>query len=275
MTTDTIATSIGPVPVFHRLALGLVVRDALTRRSPTRPLRVGWEAPGHLLPSNRDPRDWPCVDFERTSDGRFRLRATPARPETLTVRVYDPTRRHVSRRIAVTLWSHDRLIDERPANTVAVAARTLPLWLLPGAAYPLARGTTAIRGRVARQGIAVPWARVSAVDVGDPNAVLGRAHGDDRGEFLLILTDTNQNPVRSTVDVRLIVHGPAGTPAHPPVEVAQQPGNPVGSPGGHDLPVLRGATPPPNHLANVVQAVTLTVPVGRELIHSSDIPFQP
>lgn len=284
MTTDTITTGIGPVPVFHRLALGLVVRDAVTRGSPGTPLRVGWEASGHLLTRERarrraagsaiDPRrDWPCVEFERTGDGRFRLRAAPARPDTLTVRVDDPTRRHAPRRIEIALWPHDRLIDE--TNPVPVAARTIPLWLLPGAGYPLARGTTAIRGRVARQGLAVPWARVAAVDAGDPTAVLGRAHGDDRGEFLLILTTTNQNPVQSTVPVRLIVHGPAGTPHQPPVETARQPGNAPGTPGDPDLPVLRGEVPPPTHLPHTGPAVTLTVEVGAELVHTSDIPFQP
>lgn len=285
MTTDVIATGIGPVPVFHRLALGLVVRDAVSNRGVVAALRVGWEASGHLLVSGRsrprpgsgrpgDPR-WPCVDFERSGDSRFRLRATPARPQVLTVRVYDPARRYVSRRIEVTLWPHDRILDDRPNQGVSVAARTIPVWLLPGAAYPLARGTTAIRGRVARQGVAVPWARVVAVDSGDPNTVLGRTHGDDRGEFLLVLARTNQNPVQSAVDVRLIVQAPAVASADPPVETAQRPGNPAGMPGDLDLPVLRGETPSPAHLPNTAPAVTLTVPVGAELVGPSDIPFQP
>ena len=83
--------------------------------------------------------------------GRFRLRATPRRPDLLTVRLYDVSRRYVPRRLGVTLWPYSALVDPVPANLIAVAARTLPIWLFPGAAYPVSPGMTAVRGRVTRR----------------------------------------------------------------------------------------------------------------------------
>jgi hypothetical protein len=271
MTADTIDTSVGPVPVRHRLALGLLARDAVNDRGTNAPLRVGWEASGHLLSADH-PAWWPCVDFERAGGGRFRLRATPARPDVLTVRLLDRTRRYVARRLGVTLWPWADLVDPLPAHFVAVASRTLPVWLFPGAAYPLPRGATAIRGRVARQADALPWARVDAVDTG--GTVLGHAHGDDRGEFLLLLTDTNQNPVQSTVDVRLVVRAPAVPLPAPPVEPVPRPANPPAA-GDLDNPLLRGITPPAITVPNTAPTLQVSVNVGEELVLADDVPFIP
>lgn len=276
MSTDTIETSIGPVPVLHRLALGLIAHDVVTDRGTTGPLRVGWEAVGHLLPQGREAW-WPCVDFERVGGGRFRLRATPRRPDQLTVRLYDPSRRYVPRRLGVTLWPYTALVDPVPANLIAVAARTLPIWLFPGAAYPVSPGTTAVRGRITRQGVPLPWARVNAVDGG--GAILGRAHGDDRGEFLMLIGDTNQNPLQSTVTVNLVVRGPGGPPPpapvlDPPIEPVARPSNPP-LPADLDNPLLRGRTTPAGHVANTAVIPPLVVKVGEEIVLPTDVPFNP
>jgi hypothetical protein len=276
---DTIETSVGPVPVLHRLALGLLARDAVTSRGVADGLRAGWEAHRRLVPRGH-PIWWPCVDLERVGGGRFRLRATPARPGVVVVRLVDLARRYVPRRLEVTLWPYDALVDPLPANQVAVASRTLPVWLAPGAAYPLPRGATAVRGRVARAGAPVRWARVVAVGPG--NAVLGRAHADDRGEFLLLLGETNQNPVQSTVDVDLRVRGPVAAPAPGPEDpFADLPAEPVPRPanppaaGDLDNPLLRGVTPPPSYAANAAPVVHLSVDVGAELTLRDDVPFDP
>ena len=73
-------------------------------------------------------------------------------------------------------------------------------WLWPGTAYPLGANTTAIRGRI-RKGSAlasaktIPWARVivtlpanlaAPADFASEPKV-GWGHGDDRGEFLIVL----------------------------------------------------------------------------------------
>lgn len=278
---DTIETSVGPVPVLHRLALGLVARDGVTSRGVAHGLRAGWEPHPRLLPRGR-PGWWPCVDLEGLGGGRFRLRAAPARPDIVVVRLYDPARRYVPRRLEVTLWPYAALVVQPPGNDVPVASRTLPVWLAPGAAYPLPRGATAVRGRVVRDGSPARWARVVAIGPG--NAVLGRAQVDDRGEFLLLLADTNQNPVQSTVGVDLRVRGPAGPPAlHDRdgdllgdlvAEPVVRPANPP-APGDLDNPVLRGVTPPPGYVANAAPDVHVTVNVGEELVLRTDVPFEP
>ncbi|MGC5075671.1 hypothetical protein [Agrococcus sp. DT81.2] len=268
MSPDTIETSVGTMPVLHRLALGVLLRDAVDDSTARGRLRVGWEATGRLLP-HRSSADWPCIDLEPVGGARFRLRATPRRPQQLTLRIDDPSRRYVPRRLGVTLWSNAELSDPVPANAIATASRTVPVWLFPGAAYPLPRGSTAIRGRVVRQGRAVPWARVRAL--GTTGATLGTSHGDDRGEFLLHITDLAQNPVQSTVGARLLVRGPVGTPALPPVETAIRPANPPG-PGDLDNALLRGAAPPVGHLPSTLPPPLFTVDVGQEQV-VGDIPF--
>jgi hypothetical protein len=270
MSADTIETSVGTVPVLHRLAQGLVIQDAVTDRGVTGWLRVGWEAEGHLLPPDASDL-WPCVDFEPVGVARFRLRATVKLPKKLTVRIDDPSRRHVPRRVEITPWAYEELRAAETAAAVAVASRALKIWLHPGAAYPLPPGTTAIRGRVLRQGLPVPWARVEAT--GNTGATLGRAHGDDRGEFLLRLTDVAQNPVQSTVVVDLSVRGPVNASALPPVEPIARPGNPP-APGDLDNAVLRGLAPPAGYVLSTPPPPGLPVPVGRVLV-VDDIPFIP
>lgn len=282
-TVDVIDTSVGPVPVLHRLALGVLTRDVVTSRGAALGVRVGWEATPRLLPGHH-PDWWPCLDLERVGEGRFRLRTNRSRPEFVVVRVQDAARRYVPRRLEVHLWPHADLVDPDPARQVAVASRTLPVWLSPGAAYPLPRGATVVRGRIAGGGGPVRWARVVAVGPG--NVVLGRAHADDRGEFLLVLRETNQNPVQSSVEVDLEVTGPAA-PLGPPraapgtdplADLAPEPmPRPANPPVASDLdnPLLRGEVPLPGAATNAAPAPHLTVPVGEELVLAADVPFEP
>lgn len=101
----------------------------------------------------------------------------------------DP-RRYVPRRLALTPVQTDGI----PAATVANIRFAQ---LLPGAGYPLAGSSTAVRGRIRRgpapeQLVPVAWARVV---ITRPNGApdfnsevqLGWAHGDDRGEFIAVL----------------------------------------------------------------------------------------
>ncbi|MFH8251265.1 hypothetical protein ACH3VR_12915 [Microbacterium sp. B2969] len=271
MVADTIQTSVGPVPVLHRLALGVVLKDAMTDRIAVGPLRVGWEAEGHLLPRRSLP-GWPCVDFEPVGTGRFRLRVTPRRPALITVRIDDPSRRYVPRRLTIPLWTHDELTDPSPANQIAVRSRTVQVWLWPGAAYPFSSGTTFLRARVARLGRGVPWSRIVAIS--SIGTVLGRAHGDDRGEFVLPLADTAQNPLQSSVTVRLLVRGPNGPAELPPPEVVARPANPP-VPGDLDNSVLRGLAPPSSLVPSIPPPPLFTVPVGQAYHPASDITFVP
>lgn len=102
----------------------------------------------------------------------------------------DP-RRYVPRRLSLTPAQAGGIPSAAPDNV-----RRALLW--PGAGCPVASGTTALRGRVRRGPVPdtarpVAWARLVATRPGPgaPNfateTALGFAHGDDRGEFLLVL----------------------------------------------------------------------------------------
>jgi hypothetical protein len=99
----------------------------------------------------------------------------------IAIRMYDAARRFVPRRISYPL-------------PVAIASQGPPSRvrrpvLYPGAAYDVPQTATGIRGRVtwnqpAVNEVPARWVRVEAAINGE---VVGRAHGDDRGEFLLLL----------------------------------------------------------------------------------------
>ncbi|MGW6129732.1 hypothetical protein ACWFNE_06880 [Cellulomonas sp. NPDC055163] len=287
MSPDTIPTAVGPADVFHRLALGVRVLDGVTTLGAPWPLHVGWEAPARVLPRGR-PSWWPCVDLLPSGGGRFRLNAgRTVVPTTLVLRVYDPSRRYVPRRLSLTPWSWSQLTQQ--GHDVDVRARTITPWLAPAAAYPLPVGSTSVRGRVTRGAVALPYARVRAVAPGT-NAVLGRAHADDRGEFTLLLRSTAQNPVMSTVTVDLVVYGPVAAPSapddlprrtrgpdgplfDPPVEPLQRPSDPP-LPAELDTPRLRGELAPPGYVLSTAPVLNRQLDVGRQTV-LTDVPFAP
>ena len=163
---------------LHTLALGIEPLDVMCGRRLIRPIHVDIEAepPGPL----RGPRDsyrrpsWPHAPrpvATRHDSGVHVILAHHALPAGVDLRFYEHERVYVPRRIRVPL-AHYREI--RPT-------------LFPGAAYPLASRATGLRGRVVRtvlDGTPVAWARVVA-SINDQD--IAYAHGDDRGEFLLIL----------------------------------------------------------------------------------------
>lgn len=285
---DTISTAVGEADVFHRLALGVRVLDGVTASSAVGPVRVGWEAPPRRVPRDA-PAWWPCVDLLPSGGGRFRLHAArTVVPTTMTLRVYDPSRRYVPRRLRLTPWPWDALT--RVGGDVAVAARTMAPSLALGAAYPLPRGATSVRGRVTRDAVPLPYARVRAVVPGTAE-VLGRAHADDRGEFTLLLRTTAQNPVNSTVMVDLLLQGPVDPPVapddvlrrargpdgplfDPPVEPLVRPSDPP-FPAELDNPLLRGETPPPGYVPSAALVVRRRLDVGRQTVLTADVPFSP
>lgn len=136
--------------IAHRLAIGLEVVDAM--RGSLADVVVTSEGPFHR---GRRP-------------GRFHRLATPGLTSAV-VRVGDERRRYVPRRFVLP-----------PGTTSRVA-------LFPGAGFGPHGGTTGLRGEVVDQaGTTVPWARVVARHP-TSHRVTGRADGDDRGEFLLLL----------------------------------------------------------------------------------------
>jgi hypothetical protein len=112
--------------------------------------------------------------------------------------------------------------------------------------------------------------------------VAGRAHADDRGEFVLVITDPDQNPVQRTVTVDVSVIAPKNPPAVDPLDrcadlVIENVPRSNSPPSAADLdnPVLRGTARPLSYAANVHNPAQLIVTIGAELILTEDIVFDP
>lgn len=178
------------VTITTRLRLGVEPVDALGRPGPLGAIGLQHEHVPRPASS-----DLPAVG--RNPSGRFAIPfGDPATdgPARIVVRLLDPTRRFVPRRLSVPAPSlADVTADERTPR----ACRPV---LFPGAAYGVAAGATVVRGTVRwAGGRPVQWARVAArtatpIEVHEDDGtvsliqpVLGRAHGDDRGEFLLVV----------------------------------------------------------------------------------------
>lgn len=194
--------------VFH-LALGVEPRDATSdqrldagadvriERFPT-PVGV-WRPwrPGETLTSVL-PR------MHRHRSGRFVRRYDEGVPTTVDLRVVDDGavpgrrvaglgRRIVPRRIRVLIADETTVLaaESDPSTPPhPLWRRAFPLWCMPGSAAHLPSRATVLRGRVvqldAGTGDLVPvrWVRVRAQNpAGDD---VGWAHGDDRGEFVLV-----------------------------------------------------------------------------------------
>jgi hypothetical protein len=267
----------GPeIRVLHRLALGVEPIDALSRQPIGPRVRVGREVtilrrrlgPETVLDPLARRVDLP---LETTGTGRFKLRHGGDVGATAIVRIADPTRCFVPRRFEVPLWTLAE-VDAQSGPYVPARSRLLRPWLLPGTTYAISRGTTALRGRIARNGQPVAWPRIAAVGPG--GLVVGRAQGDERGEFLLVLTETGTvpPPPPPTLNVQLVLHGPAagaGVPPDPPLEqVARSSAPPL--PADLENPLLRGESVPPGHTQSSSSPI-VTVSIGE--VRSVPTPF--
>src|SRR5688500_10025981 len=153
-----------------------------------------------MQPRPPDPA-WPCVDLSHGGRARFKLDARRPVPTDAVIRFDDRARRFVPRRLAVGLWPLAALDESQPY--VPVRSRLLRAWLAPGVAYPFPRGTTVLRGRVMRDGAPARWSRIRAI--GPLGDIAGRGHADDRGEFVVVINDPGQNPVRNSIPIELRV----------------------------------------------------------------------
>jgi hypothetical protein len=278
------------VRVFHRLALGVEPIDALTGLRAVGGLRVGREVTTRRrtksLGSTKslDPLlDSPVVYLE-TTGGRFKLRHDRGVRDRVTIRIDHPGRRWVGRRFDVELWSRAEVeaadADPPTGAFIPIAARLLRPSLLPGSAWAPPRGATGVRGRVLRGGKPVRWPRVVARDAA--GALLGWTHGDDRGEFLLLVTNlgTLPPPAPSGLDIRLTVHVPAQPPAVDPRDpTADLVVEPIAkaltqpAPGTPADDVLTGRAVPAGY-QTASAPFPVSVVVG-EVLASLDVPFTP
>ena len=186
---------ISSVDFTQRLALGLEPIDVQRSHRVATILKVRREGKaGTLEPV---PRHDSCVHA-------FLQRPALANPFDL--RLTDDSRRYVPRRLSISL--------------APPAATKLSPGLFPGAAYDCTSRATGIRGSATRAGAALRWARVEArlpADTAVKGAVVGRAHGDDRGEFLLLLgvEAATIGDLPLAIDLEVVVYAPLPNPPAP------------------------------------------------------------
>lgn len=200
-------------PLPTRLALGLELVDAARGLMAAHALEVAIEggpepAPG---PHSTAELGWGLPRVPRHSSGRHALVWDARVRSPVVVRIYDRTRRFVPRRLSIPLP-----VLAPPADP-PVGRRSRRIWLYPGAAYDAPETATAIRGRVVRLGVPVPWARIEARRPGFSEPI-ARAQGDDRGEFYLLVpaSSTLGGDLPAAVTVTLTVYAPAVPAALPP-----------------------------------------------------------
>jgi hypothetical protein len=231
----------------RELAIGIEPIDAALRLRVPRPLEVEFDSAPFRLPR-------PPIDHHRS--GLHVLLYQPRLRAPVGLRFQDPARRYVPRRLRFPLN------PEAVALTSPAAHRVRRPALFPGAAYDVA-DATGLRGRVLRGGAPMRWARVEARLAGGGDLV-GRAHGDDRGEFLLLVGSEAAPPgdMPATIALEVTVFGPGLPPVPTSADVARLdplwdlPIEAAAAPGAAD-PVSDGVTRPASYTASVTRAVTL------------------
>ena len=304
MNPDQILTDVGVADVLHRLALAVEPVDAVTR-GPADLVRVGRETSRLMDGLTRPPRRPGSVDPAarlrpvqplHANGSRFVLRHGPDLPETgpaqppgapprgprIRIRLDDARRRWVPRRLDAEIWTLvevqaiDPALDRASVGPyLRAASRLIRPWLLPGSGYAFSVGSTGLRLRVIRAGRPVPWIRVQALAGPD---LIGWAHGDERGEVLLLLDSLGPQfpPDASSGDITLRVHWPDPAvpvgPGLPPTEpqpaadplrgLPVEPVDRIVVPPGADPPdgdVMRGLAVPAGYLTAPDAVRTLTL----------------
>jgi hypothetical protein len=226
---------------------------------------------------------WPRA--ARHSSNRHAIAYEAGRGKRLDLRVLDPTERIVPRRLRVPLVDLGMPESATVLDALPVGRRARFPAFYPGAAYDTSDRATGLRGRVvvrtgASPPVAVRWPRVEAALVaGGPP--LAWAHGDQHGEFLLILPpEAIASPATvmpTTLTLQVTAHGRKGAPAAPPPALVRAadpfwdlPLETLGAPGTDpdlDLVAL-GRAIPADYDGSVTRAVTFTY----SLLISSGVP---
>jgi len=279
----------------RRLALGIEIIDAARLDRAAKPIAVaidGVPLAGGTLPvhSSDVDMDGRLLRVSRHNSGLHAMVYVKnlyrsVTKESIDLRFLPPLRRFVPRRISFPLVDPATLtpdpLDRTDAELkVLRAARSRQPYLFPGSAYEVCSIATGLRGRVRRGAAPLRWARVEArlpaPTGGAPGALLGRAHGDDRGEFLLII-GSPPGPLGTPAFKLAVEVTVFARPADPPVSdfIKQHdplwdlPLEPVTASGPAD-PVSSGATIPPDYTSSVTQ--TITFRLGATLT-SDVVPF--
>jgi hypothetical protein len=212
------------VEVIHRLALGIEPIDAQRGRRLGYELQVGYDLA--LAGLRRPP-------IERHTSNLFALRYQPGVPDStgrvdlrffdLSGPVYKPEndrRRIVPRRLRIPILKEPDVKAQEVIDRMEFKRRIRRPVFFPGAAYDFTATATGMRGRVIRGGKPMRWARVVATLKGS-TVVVGRAHGDDRGEFLLLINAlvTSGSAWLDPLEIEVSILGPDPFPPVAPAEV--------------------------------------------------------
>jgi hypothetical protein len=262
---------------IQRLALGLEPIDALRGERIGTPLDVAIDGVPAPVPRFRRRAASPFAAedvlrrLQRHDSCRFVLLWDDRLRREIHVRISEAARRFVPRRLSITVPTLAQLIARELAPPAVPAMRRVRRpFLYPGAAYDISDSVTGARGRVTRAGKPMPWARIVAVRRGT-NTVVGRAHGDDRGEFLLVV-GRNEGvfsalPASLAINLTLTVTGPNAPVGPQPVGAPPDPlwGLPLEVVTNTTVPdddVSRGITDPysPNP---VTTTLDVSLPFGR------------
>lgn len=196
---------------IHRLAIGLEPFDAERRTRITHPIQVTAD----VAPLGKPH---PPIEHHDTCLHTVRYWSMPKTSGVIALRFFDCTsdmyhasedlRRFVPRRLEFPIQT----IEDAENNVFQRRIRR-PV-LFPGAAYNVDAGATGIRGLVTHgeKGPPARWVRVEArllTQGGVGQAVVARTHGDDRGEFLLILPSAavplDELPSRAN-PLKIVIH---------------------------------------------------------------------
>jgi len=269
-----------------RLRLGIELADALGRPGPVAGLGVFSEnvpRPHQVPRSARTPSpsggtsdDIGLPGVRQNPSGRFAIAFTsrdPAAQDRLDLRVIDPDRHYVPRRLSIPVPALAAVLAAEGAHDLDPAVPLTPRGgrprLFPGAAYGTHAGTTIIMGRATwgAGGPPVQWARIEATADVAGHSGPWHAHGDDRGEFLLVigsLSVVQAQQLSLTVDVNVVVRArpvpPPGTPVDSPAQSRRHPlwHLPVERLATLDPsdPVAAGTALPPGYTATASRVVT-------------------
>jgi hypothetical protein len=245
------------VEIVHRLALGVEPMDA------QRGGRLGYQLQA-IYDSQRTGLPRPPI--ERHTSNLFSLRYQPGVTTQLDLRFFDSVerlyrpehdrRRVVPRRLRIPILTLADVEDAELVDKKGFRRRIRRPWFFPGAAYDFSATATGMRGRVVRNGAPMRWARVVAT-LDNTSVVVGHAHGDDRGEFLLLINAnvTTGSALLKPLKIKVSVFGPtaAPTPATPDLPLLDPlwdlPVEELAKLGEGD-PVTTGEKPPDDYTAN-------------------------
>lgn len=268
--------------VRHRLALGLECLDAMTGVRINTPLsaevlKVGPLEFGQFMTAKGGGLQ--MVHYAQRLKKYYQHCIANNYAHALETRLscvrlaptFEDKRSYVPRRLRITLKTD---ANQQPAPTPENIRRP---WLWPGAAYPVPGNATGVRGRAAKgsdakSAVPLRWVRVlasipaSEADLAKAT-IVGQAHGDDRGEFLLLIepkaipTTTITGPLK----VRLTLYLP---PVLPPPDADTDPLWDVPLEDVGDAPdsaLLQGKAIPPGFAEPVGSAKQRDLTLGQVL----------